>query len=297
MKRKDLFIVILFYKFVQVENPEEFAAAQKEVCRALELKGRLLVAPEGINGTFEGKQSQIKKYQTILTADPRFSDVSFKESESTGEAFPRLSVKAREEVVTLGMPDLKPEVHTAPEVTAEELQQWYENGEEFTILDLRNNYEIASGYFEGTEHPDIENFRDLPENMDKIAHLKNKKVVPVCTGGIRCEKATAYLKEEGFTDMYQLKNGIHDYMQKFPNGKFKGTLFVFDNRITTALTDEKSEKEREIVGKCEFCDVPCEQYVNDDSKIPSRKLICCNDCFEPRREEFREIVTKQEVVV
>lgn len=285
---KDSFIIILFYKFITIDEPEALKEAQLKLCEDIGIKGRLLIGKEGVNGTFEGTREQIDRYKEELTKDTRFSDMRFKESAGTGIAFPRLQIKVRDEIVALGVDDIDPIIDTAIQLPAEELDKWYENEEDFVLLDLRNDYEIASGKFKGTVDPGLQNFRELPEKIENIKHLKNKKVVSVCTGGIRCEKATAYLKKEGFEDIYQLENGIHDYMQKFPNKHFKGTLFVFDNRITTPVVDSP---DREIIGKCTFCEKPCEQYVNDDSTKPSTKLICCDECFAPRKESFRPIVS------
>lgn len=280
--------VILFYKFTHIEDPEELMNAQRELCESLDLKGRLLIAPEGINGTFEGLTENAQKYMEVMCEDERFEDIKFKISEGNGEAFPKLSIKVRDEVVTLGVGPLSIAEDTAKELESEELEKWYEDDEEFVMLDLRNDYEIASGAFEGTVDPGLRNFRDLPEKMEALKKYKDKKIVSVCTGGIRCEKATAYMKKEGFENMYQLKDGIHTYMEKFPNSHFKGTLFVFDNRITTDVVDLE---EKEVIGKCSFCEEKTENYVNDDSTVPSTKLLCCENCFEERREAFREMVS------
>lgn len=282
------YIVILFYKFVDIEDPEALKEEQKKLCASLELKGRLLIAKEGINGTFEGEKDVVEKYMTALREDDRFSDILFKTSKGTGEAFPKLSIKVRDEVVTLGVGELDIKHDTAKELPADEFEKWYEDNEDFVVLDLRNDYEIASGAFEKTVDPGLRNFRDLPEKLEKIKDIKDKKIVSVCTGGIRCEKATAYLKKEGFENLYQLKDGIHTYMQKYPNKHFKGTLFVFDNRITTPVVDAP---DREVIGHCTFCDTGTEQYVNDDSTIPSTKLLCCDKCYQERKESFRAMVS------
>ena len=114
--------------------------------------------------------------------------------------------------------------------------------------------------------------------------LKNKKVVTVCTGGIRCEKATCLLKREGFTDLYQLKDGIHTYMQEYPGQHFKGTLFVFDDRMTTDVVDIP---EKEVIGQCLFCNIPTENYCSDDSTRPSKKILCCASCYEKNSSRLR----------
>lgn len=278
------YVIILFYKFVNLEKPEVFRDEQKKLVTQLGLKGRMLVAHEGINGTFEGTREAVDTYKKTLTADPRFSDLKFKESAGTGNAFTKIELKVRKEVVTLGAGEFNIKKETAYEMPAEELEKLYESGEEFVVLDLRNDYEIEVGAFEKTVHPHLHNFRELPEKIKAIAHLKNKKVVAVCTGGIRCEKATCLLKKEGFTDIAQLKDGIHTYMQKFPARHFKGSLFVFDNRMTTPVVDTPG---REVIGRCVFCGVESEDYYSDDSVRPSAKLICCSSCIGERKDMLR----------
>jgi UPF0176 protein len=279
------YVVILFYKFVDLGDLEGFRDAQKKLAKELGLKGRMLIAKEGINGTFEGPREAIEAYQSALRANPLLADLKFKESVGTGEAFTKIEIKVRPEVVTLGAGEFDIKNDTAYEMPAEELEALYESGEDFVVLDLRNDYEIAVGAFDKTVHPNLRNFRDLPEKIESIKHLKDKKVVAVCTGGIRCEKATCLLKKEGFRDVSQLKDGIHTYMQKFPARHFKGSLFVFDNRLTTPVVDTP---EREIIGECVFCGTKCEDVYSDDSTRPSTKVLCCSSCVATRRETLRK---------
>ena len=268
--------IILFYCFVRIDNPEELRDSQRALCERLGLKGRLIIASEGINGTFEGSREAIDAYCAALRSDPCFSGIDFKESDGTGDAFRKLEIRVRKEVVTLGAGDFDIKEETAPEVTADELQVMYDNNEDFVVLDLRNDYEIESGRFDKTVNPNLQNFRDLPARLLEIASLKDKKVIAVCTGGIRCEKATCLLKREGFNNVYQLKDGIHTYMQKHPGKHFKGTLFVFDNRMVTPVVETT---DREIIAVCAFCGSLSENYYSDDRFRPSKKVICCSDCI------------------
>jgi UPF0176 protein len=282
------FVVILFYKFLTLTDPEAFALAHTAKCKELGLKGRMLVAEEGINGTFEGTRESVDAYKAFIHSDARFADMLIKESEGTGKAFPKLSIRVRDEVVTLGAGRFDPETETATELPADELEKWYETNEDFVVLDLRNDYEIASGKFDRTIDPGLKNFRDLPAKLEELKELKDKKVVTVCTGGIRCEKATCLLKREGFSNIYQLKDGIHTYMKEHPGKHFKGTLFVFDNRMTTDVVPTEN---KEIVGKCSFCNIATENYCSDDSVRPSRKILCCEECFAIQGAHLRESVT------
>jgi UPF0176 protein len=278
-----VYTVILFYKFIPIADPAQLREDMRTLALAHGLKGRMLIAREGVNATFEGTAESIENYKAALRENPLFGDVVFKESASDGNSFAKLQVKVRDEVVTLGAGELDVARDTAPAISAEELEKMYEEREDFVVLDLRNDYETAVGKFENTYDPGLALFRDLPQKIESFAHLKSKKVVTVCTGGIRCEKATCLLKKEGFTDVVQLKDGIHTYMQQFPNSRFKGSLFVFDNRMVTPVVEEL---EYAVIGKCEFCGESTETFYNDDRVRPSLKVVCCSTCA-PAHPELR----------
>lgn len=280
--------VILFYKFIDLDNPEAIRDEQRALCQRLNLKGRVLLGVEGINGTLEGTADDVAKYREAMAANPLFADMAIKESAGTGQAFGKLKVKVREEIVTLGAGRFDVARETAPELTATELDELYKNDEDFVVLDLRNDYEVEAGYFDKTVNPKLRNFRDLPAKLKELAHLKDKKVVSVCTGGIRCEKATCLLKREGFNNIYQLKNGIHDYMVKYPGKNFKGTLFVFDDRMVTDVVPEIANKV--VVGRCSYCGEPSENFYNDDSYTPSMKIIACEQCYALHADQLRATV-------
>jgi len=281
------YTVILFYTFTNIKNPEQFREKQRKIAQAFGLTGRMLIAKEGINATFEGKTRDIKGYIKELRKQTMFKNVVFKESESHGKAFTKLMVKTRPEVVTLEIGDLNVKKETAKTVTATQLEKMYDKKEDFVILDLRNDFEINAGYFENTVNPKLKNFKDLPEKLAELAPLKDKKVVAVCTGGIRCEKGTVLLKQYGFKNLYQLKDGIHTYMKKYPGKRFKGSLFVFDNRIVTPVVDTPN---REIVARCFYCATACEEFYNDDSVRPSRKVVCCQNCITTRKYTLRPAI-------
>ena len=215
----------------------------------------------------------------IIMQDPRFSDINWKKSEGTGNAFPKLKVKVREEIVSLHLhdKDIKPWKVTGKYLEAEELHRWFEEGREFYIVDMRNDYEHKSGYFEGSILPPFSNFRDLSELLPHLESLKNKTVVTVCTGGVRCEKASGFLIKNGFADVYQLKNGIVTYMEKYPNEHFKGKLYVFDGRILMGFNT--GSERHEVVGKCERCSETSEHYINCDTVGCHRHFILCEKCI------------------
>jgi UPF0176 protein len=277
--------ILLFYKYVHIENPEEVRIWLFNLCQKLGLKGRLIVATEGLNITLEGKTEDTEMFIDELEKDNRFLNIHYKKSEGTGKAFPRLSVKVRPEVVTLGLGvcDIDPNVTTGIHLNPEELHQWIANKKEFYIVDMRNAYEHAVGKFAGSICPPMENFRDLPKLLKTIEHLKNKTVLTVCTGGIRCEKASGYLLTQGFTDVYQLNGGIVSYMEKYPNEDFEGKLYVFDGRVAMGFyTDDPKHK---IIGVCEGCGASSENIVDCREFGCNGQFILCDTCEKKQLEK------------
>lgn len=271
------FQVLLYYKYVSIENPEKVREEQRELCETLNLKGRIIVAEEGINGTLEGTLENTEEYIKVMRKNKHFKEVSFKKSVGTGSAFPKLWIRVRPEIVTSKI-NLNPNRVTGKYLTSEELYRWFEEKREFYVVDMRNDYEYLSGYFEGSILPGIHNFYDLPSVLPKLEHLKGKTVVTVCTGGVRCEKASGFLIESGFNDVYQLKDGIYTYMEKHPNTHFKGKLYVFDDRLTIGFNID--DPKHEIVGRCFHCGKPSDSYVNCEYDMCHYHYICCDNCLD-----------------
>ncbi|MDB5188670.1 MAG: hypothetical protein JWM92_268 [Candidatus Nomurabacteria bacterium] len=270
--------ILLFYKYVHLENPEAVRDWIFDLCQQYNLKGRLIVAAEGINFTFEGAVADTEAFLVDMQKDERFHHIHFKRSVGTGEAFPKLSVKVRDEIVTgnLGVCDIDPNEVTGKHLPPTELHSWIHEGKEFYIIDMRNAYEHKVGKFAGSICPPLENFRDLPKIIDSIKHLKNKTVVTVCTGGVRCEKASGYLITQGFTDVYQLDGGIVSYMELYPNEDFEGKLYVFDRRLMLGFyTDDPKHK---VIGTCDHCGAASEQFINCANKACNKHMILCDQC-------------------
>jgi UPF0176 protein len=263
-----------------------------DLCTRYKLKGRFIIASEGINFTFEGRTADTEAFLIEMQKDERYgtllANIHFKRSAGNGQAFPKLSVKVREEIVTgnLGVCDIDPNEVTGKHLPPAALHKWINEGREIYIIDMRNAYEHKVGKFAGSICPPLENFRDLPKIIESIAHLKNKTVVTVCTGGVRCEKASGYLITQGFTDVHQLDGGIVSYMEQFPNEDFEGKLYVFDRRILMMparpghsgggfYTDDKKHK---IIGTCDHCGAQSEQYINCENKVCNKHMILCDDC-------------------
>lgn len=272
--------ILLYYKYVFIQDPDLEMKHQRELCSSLGLLGRIIVAKEGINGTVEGAKENTEKYIQEMEKDSRFFGMHWKKSVGDGKSFPKLSVKARKEIVSLhlGVCDIDPNQVTGVHLKPEELHEWIKNKKEFYIVDMRNAYEHKVGHFEGSILPPIENFRDLPKVVEQISHLKNKTVLTVCTGGVRCEKASGFLITQGFTDVYQLDGGIVSYMEKYPNEDFKGKLYVFDGRVAMGFYTD--DNKHEIVGKCDTCGEKSENYVNCANPVCHRHFIDCDNCIK-----------------
>ncbi len=270
--------IILFYKYTPIANPEALRDLHCAMAEKLGLKGRLIVATEGINGTFEGEEAKVEEYVSWLFSDPRFADIHMKRSEGTGTAFEKLSVKVRPEIVStyLGADDVDPSKMTGKRLSPEELDRWFREGEKFEIIDMRNDYEQEVGMFRGSLRSGMKNFRDLKRITRNFLGLKEKRVLTVCTGGVRCEKASGYLVKQGFKDVWQLDGGIVSYMEKFPGRDWLGSLYVFDGRVT--MDFDSATGKRVVIGRCDRCKAPSERYVNCRHDLCHKHFIRCEKC-------------------
>ncbi len=275
--------VLLFYKYVDVADPEALAVRVRSLAAQLNLTGRAIVAEEGINATFEGLREHTQTFVDEFFTDSRFADVQVKRSKGDGKSFPRLSVKVRSEIVGTGFTEeeASPRVKTAPKISPDELRAWYEENRDFVVVDMRNSYEFASGHFKNSVDPGITASRHLPLVVDKLGPFKEKTVVTVCTGGIRCEKMAAYLMHMGFQNVQQLDGGIHSYMEKFPGKDFLGTLYTFDRRVTMDFGGE-----REIVGRCVLCGAPSERYADCAENSCHLHFIACDNCRDEEGKAY-----------
>ncbi len=265
-------VVLLYYKYVNLPDPEAEMLAQRQLCERLGLKGRILLAKEGINGTIAGSAEAADAYVAAMNDHLYFNDISYKRAESEHLPFPRLRIKVRPEIVTLGV-DIDPR-GTAPRLTPTEFHELVKDPS-VVLFDARNNYESAIGRFRGAITPDIKLFKDLPAALNDYADLKDKTVVTYCTGGIRCEKASALLRQRGFKNVYQLEGGIIKYAQAYPDGAFAGECFVFDDRMSMAFTDQP-----ELLGACRLCDAPTNTYRNCANPQCNDLILVCGNCAE-----------------
>ncbi len=289
------FQVLLFYKYVPIIEPKALKEVYNALCEKYHLKGRTIVAAEGINGTLEGIVEDTEAFLKEFLVDERFSDMQIKRSKGDGKSFPRLQVKVREEIVGTRFPkEVDPTKATGKHLKPEELHRWYEEDKDFVIVDMRNSYEFESGHFKKSIDPGMDSSRELPEKIEKIKEAaKDKTILTVCTGGVRCEKMSAYLLHEGFDAdrVYQLDGGIHSYMEKYPGKDFLGTLFTFDDRLVMDFGGE-----REVVGKCKRCSAENEQYQNCANAECNMLFLICNDCMSSEGPGFCSVKCERSTV-
>ena len=256
------------------------------LCESLNLKGRILISPHGINGTLGGDIQDLKKYVKTTRQYPGFKKIDFKWSEGNGNDFPRLSVKTRPELVSFGVPEnlkvtedgivgggkhLKPKEVNA---LAEKL------GDDLVFFDGRNAYEAKIGKFKNAVIPDVKTTKDFIAELDsgKYDHLKNKTIVTYCTGGIRCEILTTVMKERGFNEVYQIDGGIVRYGEKYGDkGLWEGSLYTFDGRKTIDFSDETK-----VIGKCDTCGAATKQFLNCANDFCHRQYLICDSCAEDK---------------
>jgi UPF0176 protein len=276
MLATEKFQVLLYYKFVPIEYPALLVKHQRELCKTLGLFGRILVGKEGLNGTVSGTETACDEYRHWAASDSRFADMPFKCDAVETHKFPKLSVKVRKEIVTLGM-ELNTPVHerTGKHLSPAEFHLRMQD-ENVLILDGRSDYEFDLGRFRGAIRPDAEVFRDYPKWLHEQNIDKKQPILTYCTGGIRCEKLTALLLQEGFEDVYQLDGGIVNYSKdSVAKGEdFEGRCFVFDQRVSVPINFVNPS----IVGSCRQCDAPIETYVNCANVDCNLLYFSCPSC-------------------
>jgi UPF0176 protein len=263
--------IILFYKFVEIDNPEKFKRIHLEFCKNLGIKGKVLIAKEGINGSVSGTEEQIDQYVNELTKDSRFSDIEFKTEIGVQNPFDKMIVRARNEIIRLGQEiDL---TKVGKYISPQEFLDSYKDPKT-VIIDARNDYESKVGRFKNAIIPKIGTFREFPEFVKNLNLPKNTKILTYCTGGIRCEKASAYMVKEGFTNVSQLHGGIIKFCQTIPNTDvWEGQCFVFDNRLSSPIGQDKNQ-----INNCVHCTKQSDLYRNCKIKSCNKLIFICNDC-------------------
>lgn len=284
---------VSFYRYVIIEDVEGMRDRLYAMWDDLNCLGRIYIAREGINAQMNVPEHNWDQFVKELYAFEEFKDVPFKIAvEDDGKSFLKLMVKVRKQIVADGLPDTEYDVtNVGRHLTAKEWNELMEAGDAI-VVDMRNHYESEIGHFDGAVLPDAETFREeLPEVLDKLKDQKDKPILLYCTGGIRCEKTSAYLKHHGFENVNQLHGGIIDYArqikeEELPN-KFKGKNFVFDDRLGEHISED-------VISRCHQCGKPCDTHTNCANVACNLLLIQCDECAEKYEgtcsDECQEII-------
>ena len=253
------------YKFEPLYDVEVLVPEFQSVCDDLELKGSVYLSPNGINFSLSGSEESIEEYLHFMEQDKRFLDIPLKKTYSETQPFRRMKVRPKKEIISLGRDDINPRELTGGYVTPKELYSMYENNDDVIVLDTRNEYETRVGLFENAVDLQLDTFRDFPDAIEQLPEeYKDKQIVMYCTGGIRCEKASAVMLKAGFSDVKQLEGGVLDYFKETGGKYWNGDCFVFDERV--ALDTELNETEYIY---CYICREPlsAEEKASSDFKI------------------------------
>lgn len=274
--------VILFYRFTPIADPEAMLLWQRTLCESLGLKGRVLISTQGINATLGGAMTALTRYVRQTKAYAGFADLNVTWSEGTGEEFPRLRVRVRDEIVSFGAPGelvvdddgvVGGGAHLTPAQVHDLVAQ-----RDVVFFDARNAFEARIGRFKGAVVPDVETTRDFVGEFEsgKYDHLKDRPIVTYCTGGIRCEVLTSVMRNRGFTEVYQLRGGIVNYGEQFADeGLWEGSLYLFDARMNREFSDAS-----QVLGACERCEKPTSRYYNCANLACRKLILLCDACEE-----------------
>ncbi|HEY0895455.1 MAG TPA: rhodanese-related sulfurtransferase [Sphingobacteriaceae bacterium] len=267
---------LLYYCYSTIENAEQFAADHLSFCKSLGLVGRIIVADEGLNGTVSGTVEACNEYMTAVHADPRFSRTEFKIDDVEEPSFIKMHCRYKAEIVHSGLRDphiINPEQKTGIHLEPKEFLEMKDR-EDVVILDVRSNYELSLGRFKNAVTLDIENFRDFPAKINELAQYKDKKILTYCTGGIKCEKASALLLHEGFKDVYQLHGGIIKYGKEAGGKDFEGKCYVFDNRVAVEVNSVNPV----VISQCRNCSKVTAKMINCANPECNEHFTQCDEC-------------------
>ena len=268
--------VLLYYHYTYIEDLKKFKEEHDLWCKSLNLLGRIYITQEGINGTVSGTVQETETYMQGLKENPKFKGIAFKIDEAENHVFKKLKIKIKNELVNLSLED---DVNPL-EITGEYLEpiQFYErlSDPDTVVIDARNTYEYDLGHFKGAIRPDIETFRELPQWIrENKTHIEGKKIITYCTGGVRCEKFSGWLKREGFSNVAQLHGGIVTYSKDpIVQGQlWNGLCYVFDERLSVPI----NKVEHVVVGRDYFTGEPCERYINCANPDCNKQIICSEE--------------------
>jgi UPF0176 protein len=274
--------VILYYKFVPVADPAITMRWQRELCNRLELKGRVIVSPQGINGTLGGEIENVREYKREMNRSVLFKNITYKWSDGTGEDFPKLSVKVKDELVAFkAAEEIKVTekgvenggVHLSPEKLHELIEK---RGDEVVFFDGRNSYEAQVGRFKNAIIPEVRTTPDFLKDLEdpKYDEIKKRPIVIYCTGGIRCEILSVLMKNRGFKEVYQIDGGIVKYGEKFgDDGLWEGSLYIFDGRMNHRFSSNSKD-----IASCVHCGDKTSRFINCADKSCNQLTLVCESC-------------------
>lgn len=269
------FQVLLYYCYTPLDNPEQFRDEHHRLCLELDLRGRIIVAAEGLNGTVSGTTENCAAYMASVKADPRFDALEFKVDDVPAHTFQKLHVRVKPEIVHSSLRHVRPHEKTGQHLSPEEFKA-LKDRDDVVVVDVRSDYEYNLGRFKNAVTLDIENFRDFPDRMERLKEFKDKKILTYCTGGVKCEKASAFLLEQGFENVYQLHGGIIKYGIEAGGEDFDGQCYVFDNRVAVDVNRVNPT----VISRCHHCQEPSARLINCANPHCNAHLPLCDACGE-----------------
>jgi UPF0176 protein len=279
------YFVTTFYKFIRLSDPQTYQTVLEERASELGVRGLVILGSEGINSTVAApSEDAMELFKEFIRVTFQAPDVLFKNSFAPSAPFRRFKVKIREEIVTLGTPDLFPDQTKNHHLTPDEWNQVLQEESDFLLIDTRNWYETKIGTFKGAVNPGIDQFTEFPEWLEKQNYSKDKKMLIFCTGGIRCEKGILELQRQGYDNVYQLEGGILKYIEEHPNEQFEGECFVFDHRVAVDQSLQPSQNYK----LCPHCGQPAATAIV--CKRCDTHALICDECVH--RSWLKDTCTK-----
>lgn len=268
-----MYQVLLYYCYTPIENPAQFREEHHHLCLKSGLLGRVIVAGEGLNGTVSGPREGCAAYMAAIQADPRFAALEFKVEDVPAHTFQKLHVRVKPEIVHSSLPPRRPQDQTGRHLSPQEFKE-LKDREDVVVVDVRSDYEYNLGRFKNAVTLDLENFRDFPARVERLKEFKDKKILTYCTGGVKCEKASAYLLEQGFENVYQLHGGIIRYGLEAGGEDFEGQCYVFDSRVAVDVNRVNPT----VISRCHGCQTPSERLINCANPHCNAHLPLCESC-------------------
>lgn len=298
------YYVTTFYQFKALTQPEQVKIDLEAKAEQGLIKGLIIIGPEGFNATISAaNKEQFEDFQQFIRDYFELPDLFFKDSESHKAPFRRFKVKIREEIVTLGTPELVPDAQKNHHLSPTQWNQVLKQEQDFLLIDTRNWYETKIGTFKGAVNPKIDKFTEFPEYVEKHSIPKDQKMLIFCTGGIRCEKGILELQRQGFDNVYQLEGGIINYLKEYPEDQYEGECFVFDHRVAL----DQHLKPTTKYGLCPHCGQPsnieieckrCDTHeliCEDCADLEWKQVTCSKNCayqyeLHPERKALRQVM-------